>query len=1321
MDAIKPIQPVQPVRPTMPVAKPVTPTPGNPNAAAKPGEEQSPLAQPKPGEKLFSVATDKDPTGQFKVYAKDPAQAQQVFKKAGGQGAVSQATLAEQDISAIVEILGENGIEEGVDYYVADTIRTNDSKLAEDIADIINQGEWDGRRASAKPHDNEYYIELGKEIEQGQGLSADKIKKTLKICHKILRSGDATDEQKDQLRDIITRTKHQLEIILRKQSNNSSNVHIAETKVSEIGFATNLGKLNISDTDAIKKSKVDGQIGQRDVMLLQKGESNLYFFADENKIDALILLDGNRLAAIKNFTNLKGLVHALFNYIVNIKKMKLIIQPHDSLTPFGIDWLVDQIKRPNGFKITDDKGNAIDTVKLKQEWEKSKKNYGSQTGETGIVVSESPLGIKLRENELSIMPYDIFGVHKIKNMKETKMNNKKITTLEGIPDVDHMRGSVIRNADMITDTVEYITFKDWERAANSVNNRVYDDNAEYVSDTGRKTVEADNVVFAMWDRSKKKGWVNIKGKSIKPMPDRKVAEDKHIPTDDEVGFSVDSERAYQAVIDRFGNHINHDEESGIMYIPARMWPNVEQVAFDADGVGAEQTDGYENPEHYGIEEASVELKTFRTKKGDLVRKGNIDYLFADESGSWHTRRNDYKAGRDIAPKWQSVSRREVPGDVKDAINGMEQIAEVSAHDYDSDWDYYDARDAEGSGDEEADADARAFKQGKEWLRKRAAEKSKGVVEGVKDTIKNIGKKLVKPLEDPILNQMKDITNAANKREIDAQNKKYAPSKMNNAQGAVEESTHGLNKRVRIVGGPADAKGKIGTVGEVRPGQFKGAEKTYTVDYEDDAGSTRSIQLKAKDLRLVKESSTEFTMDKKTLSEKAKNPYAVGIAAAKKSAGISADTAKDLPKSVVKKGHEIAKAVAGKKVAEATKEITGGRVHTAEPGGYGRQSDDEEMTAKDRARIAAKKKAVKATQEPRGRGRPKKDTTVSTSAGQAGKELQSWIVGSVPKASKSLEKLPKIKHKIGKKGDDDEEMDEGNEFTGALAAAKASGKKEFTVGGKKHSVKENMARVQVLKKQIKETMARVQRLPMDQQNDPRVAAMVSTLEETVSTVVKRVLKESTETLAHICKRFPAEVKSFSRGEELDSDLYDTLYDYYAHEGEMPYGVMKARTGDPYEWVASRFSKDIGNTYQEESTMHEDADELPTAEEMNSDFEHNPMGAIDEDEVSGANMFMSGDTVFHSNRMGKVDRQEGDKVFVHTGPGKMDVWPASEVSLNRQGAVPTMRKTIDDIGRGIKGFMTGKAEESLRESVNKSKVSNTANTDIARLVNLSGMKK
>lgn len=69
-------------------------------------------------------------------------------------------------------------------------------------------------------------------------------------------------------------------------------------------------------------------------------------------------------------------------------------------------------------------------------------------------------------------------------------------------------------------------------------------------------------------------------------------------------------------------------------------------------------------------------------------------------------------------------------------------------------------------------------------------------------------------------------------------------------------------------------------------------------------------------------------------------------------------------------------------------------------------------------------------------------------------------------------------------------------------------------------------------------------------------------------------ENTNTLKYIVKRFPKEVKDFMAGGDLDEHehLYDALFDYYMMHGEMPYGIAKARTGDPVQWISDRFEQD-----------------------------------------------------------------------------------------------------------------------------------------------------
>jgi hypothetical protein len=65
---------------------------------------------------------------------------------------------------------------------------------------------------------------------------------------------------------------------------------------------------------------------------------------------------------------------------------------------------------------------------------------------------------------------------------------------------------------------------------------------------------------------------------------------KFSATDDVVGFTVNSEKAYNVVMRQFGDYIDFDEDEGVMYVPEKMWPKVEMAAFDADGEGATRAD-----------------------------------------------------------------------------------------------------------------------------------------------------------------------------------------------------------------------------------------------------------------------------------------------------------------------------------------------------------------------------------------------------------------------------------------------------------------------------------------------------------------------------------------------------------------------------------------------------------------------------------------------------------------------------------------------------------------------------------------------------------
>ena len=77
------------------------------------------------------------------------------------------------------------------------------------------------------------------------------------------------------------------------------------------------------------------------------------------------------------------------------------------------------------------------------------------------------------------------------------------------------------------------------------------------------------------------------------------------------------------------------------------------------------------------------------------------------------------------------------------------------------------------------------------------------------------------------------------------------------------------------------------------------------------------------------------------------------------------------------------------------------------------------------------------------------------------------------------------------------------------------------------------------------------------------------------VKESMLTDSTgETLDHILNRFKNEVKRFQNGDEIDTELYYALFDYYNDHGEMPYGVAKARDGDPVNWITDRLTAELG---------------------------------------------------------------------------------------------------------------------------------------------------
>jgi hypothetical protein len=69
----------------------------------------------------------------------------------------------------------------------------------------------------------------------------------------------------------------------------------------------------------------------------------------------------------------------------------------------------------------------------------------------------------------------------------------------------------------------------------------------------------------------------------------------------------------------------------------------------------------------------------------------------------------------------------------------------------------------------------------------------------------------------------------------------------------------------------------------------------------------------------------------------------------------------------------------------------------------------------------------------------------------------------------------------------------------------------------------------------------------------------------------LLEGAGSSFEHLLKQHHQDVDAFILGDDLSTNLYNALYEYYFDE--MPYGVAKARTGDPMQWISEKFYKDL----------------------------------------------------------------------------------------------------------------------------------------------------
>ena len=81
-----------------------------------------------------------------------------------------------------------------------------------------------------------------------------------------------------------------------------------------------------------------------------------------------------------------------------------------------------------------------------------------------------------------------------------------------------------------------------------------------------------------------------------------------------------------------------------------------------------------------------------------------------------------------------------------------------------------------------------------------------------------------------------------------------------------------------------------------------------------------------------------------------------------------------------------------------------------------------------------------------------------------------------------------------------------------------------------------------------------------------------------------MAENTDaTLDSIVEKYPSELESVITGNSFLTDhdqFYNELYEYFvtgAGRGEMPYGVAKARDGDPDQWITEYLEQEFGREF------------------------------------------------------------------------------------------------------------------------------------------------
>ena len=93
-----------------------------------------------------------------------------------------------------------------------------------------------------------------------------------------------------------------------------------------------------------------------------------------------------------------------------------------------------------------------------------------------------------------------------------------------------------------------------------------------------------------------------------------------------------------------------------------------------------------------------------------------------------------------------------------------------------------------------------------------------------------------------------------------------------------------------------------------------------------------------------------------------------------------------------------------------------------------------------------------------------------------------------------------------------------------------------------------------------------------------------------------IKEAGHSLDSILNKYPEEFKSVMMGQSMlyDHDkFFDELYDWFVNSGEMPYGIAKAREGDPDQFIQDYLEQEYGHEFDDDQAMDAQKAQMPAS--------------------------------------------------------------------------------------------------------------------------------